>query len=485
LQWAPSNNNDVSPITIGSGGATLDTNSNDVNLADPVSGTGSLTKVGLGTLALQATSNGYLGDTSIRGGLVGFSSANGLGTGQVTLDGGGLQWLPGNTADISSRLNAIGAGGATFDTHGNNVTLAQPLSGLGPVAKTGAGTLTLSAANTYSGSTDVQQGTLTLTGSLVGHATLASGATLNCNGGALNGGFTNNGGTAAGGPAAPTGVSATPGNGHATVSFTPGDPHCFPVGYTAASSPGGVHGSGFGSPVTVTPLTDGTTYTFTVTATNPIGSSPASGSSSAVKPLGPPPIARILSPASGSRFNYEAFVPTTIRCMDGGGGPGISFCTDSVHGTDVLDTSHPGTFKYMVIAVSEDGQAAIAQITYSVLFPNNKFNSPRVHPNRDGSVSFSLQLPFPGTVDVLESAAKSNRATAASLKPGKGQFAFASVHTRIKKAGTAKFRIKPNAAGRALMKHHRHPVVIRLSITYTPAQGKPRTDTIKALRLTR
>jgi hypothetical protein len=35
------------------------------------------------------------------------------------------------------------------------------------------------------------------------------------------------------------------------------------------------------------------------------------------------------------------------------------------------------------------------------------------------------------------------------------------------------------------MKHHRHPVVIRLSITYTPAQGKPRTDTIGAIRLTR
>ena len=506
LQWGSSNNDDVSPLAIGSGGATLDTNGRDVTLGSVVSDRpgppGALTKVGDGTLRLDAN-NTYSGGTTVTRGLISFSSPGDLGSGNITLNRGGLQWASGNV-DVSPRLNPIGSGGATFDTVNSDVAFAKPLTGSGSVTKQGTGTLALGGANTYSGMTEIANGAidvprgssvagpvlvgsgsaLSVEGTISGRVTLASGGNVGCNNGTLGGGLTNNGGTALGAPNAPSGASATPGNGHATVSFTPGDAHCFPVGYTATSSPGGVHGTGFGSPVTVTPLTDGTTYTFTVTATNPIGTS-ASGSSNAVKPLGPAPIAHIAFPANGQKFKFGQFVATEFSCLDGGGGPGISACTDSTHGNLVLDTSHPGTFKYTVIAVSKDGQATIAQILYVVMPPSNNFKPLRVHPNRDGSVSFSLKLPWPGTVDVLETAAKSNRATAASLKPGKGQFAFASVHGQIKKAGTARFRIKPNAAGRALMKHHRHPVVIRLSITYTPAQGEPRTDTIKALRLTR
>ena len=65
------------------------------------------------------------------GGLVSFAAANNLGSGTITLDGGGLQWATGNTLDISSRLAPLGAGGGTFDTNGNNVTLASTISGAG------------------------------------------------------------------------------------------------------------------------------------------------------------------------------------------------------------------------------------------------------------------------------------------------------------------------------------------------------------------
>lgn len=57
------------------------------------------------------------------------------------------------------------AGGATIDTAGNNVTITQPLvdAGGGSLTKTGNGTLTLSGANSYTGNTLVNQGTLATT----------------------------------------------------------------------------------------------------------------------------------------------------------------------------------------------------------------------------------------------------------------------------------------------------------------------------------
>src|SRR5262249_36059050 len=94
------------------------------------------------------------------GGLINFNSASNFGAGLITLNGGGLQWATGTTTDISSKLTAFGAGGATFDTNGNNVTLASALLGAGGLTKVGAGTLRLSGANTYAGGTTINAGTL-------------------------------------------------------------------------------------------------------------------------------------------------------------------------------------------------------------------------------------------------------------------------------------------------------------------------------------
>ena len=89
-------------------------------------------------------------------------------------------------------------------------------------------------------------------------------------------------------PGAPTGVTATAGNAQAKVSFTApsngGSPITF---YTVTSSPGGITKSGISSPITVTGLTNGTAYTFTVKATNGVGTGPASSASNSVTPIAP------------------------------------------------------------------------------------------------------------------------------------------------------------------------------------------------------
>ncbi|OMF04359.1 hypothetical protein BK127_33680, partial [Paenibacillus sp. FSL H7-0331] len=92
-------------------------------------------------------------------------------------------------------------------------------------------------------------------------------------------------------PGAPMGVTAVSVNGQsqATVSFTaPVSNGNSPItGYTVTSSPGGLTASGTGSPLTVTGLTYGTGYTFTVVATNVVGSSVASTPSNSVIPTSP------------------------------------------------------------------------------------------------------------------------------------------------------------------------------------------------------
>jgi hypothetical protein len=121
-------------------------------------------------------------------------------------------------------------------------------------------------------------------------------------------------------PDAPIIGTATTGSEQATVSFTApsSDGGSAITSYTAISSPGGITGtisqSGSGS-ITVTGLTNGTAYTFTVTATNAIGTSLASAASSSVTPLGAPSSPTITGVASG---DAQATVSFTAPSSDGG-----------------------------------------------------------------------------------------------------------------------------------------------------------------------
>lgn len=87
-------------------------------------------------------------------------------------------------------------------------------------------------------------------------------------------------------PDPPSDVSATAGNGEATVSFKPpksdgGNPI---TGYTVASYPKGMRAAGKQSPITVKGLINGKTYTFTVRATNSVGTGLDSQPSNCITP---------------------------------------------------------------------------------------------------------------------------------------------------------------------------------------------------------
>lgn len=86
---------------------------------------------------------------------------------------------------------------------------------------------------------------------------------------------------------APTIGTATASTGSASVPFTaPSTSVGGPVFYyTALSNPGSVTVTGTSSPLTVTGLTNGTPYTFTVVGGNPTGLGPRSAASNSVTPI--------------------------------------------------------------------------------------------------------------------------------------------------------------------------------------------------------
>ncbi len=124
---------------------------------------GSLTKSGSGTVVIT-NANTYSGATTIN-------------AGTLQLGNGTLNGVLSNTSSV------INNGTLAFNP-GANQTAAFPVSGSGSLTKTGAGVLTLSGANTYSGGTSLNSGELSLigTGTLgSGPIALAAGTTLNVN----------------------------------------------------------------------------------------------------------------------------------------------------------------------------------------------------------------------------------------------------------------------------------------------------------------
>jgi hypothetical protein len=117
-----------------------------------------------------------------------------------------------------------------------------------------------------------------------------------------------------------------------------------------------------------------------------------------------------------------------------------------------------------------------------VLLPTNHFVLSHIRPRPDGSTDFDLSVPWPGTLDVMETAWNDNFATTASLgQPAPHRFVFARLHRNTLHGGTYHVHITPNARGERLVHHHRYRIVFRLWVSYTPTDGLQRNVGILGL----
>ena len=170
------------------GGAVIDTNAFDGTIGTVLaagSPSGGFTKLGAGVLTLNGN-NSYTGGTTVTAGVIALGNAGALGTtGTITMNGGTLRFSAANTTDYSSRILLADGKTAGFDTNSQNVTFATAFQvgtlETAALNKTGAGTLTLSDNNTYTGGTTVTAGVLALGNS----GALGTTGTITMNGGTL------------------------------------------------------------------------------------------------------------------------------------------------------------------------------------------------------------------------------------------------------------------------------------------------------------
>jgi autotransporter-associated beta strand protein len=137
-------------------------------VSNTLGATSTLSLPGAGMLVLSGndsygpSTGGAVGTVLSGGAILQVGSAGALGFGDLTNAGNSTLQSGGAGLNITNNIG-IGSGvTATVDNNGNNLALSGVISGSGTVAKIGSGTLTLSGANTYGGSTTVANGVLSI-----------------------------------------------------------------------------------------------------------------------------------------------------------------------------------------------------------------------------------------------------------------------------------------------------------------------------------
>jgi fibronectin type 3 domain-containing protein len=178
----------------------------------------------------------------------------------------------------------------------------------------------------------------------------------------ISGLFLGDGSTPASVPGAPTNLAATRGNAQVALTWqAPASNGGSPItSYTATASPGGASCTTATLGCTITGLTNGTTYSFTVTARNAVGTGPASSAVSATPATVPgAPTAVVAAPASGQlAISWSAPASnggSAITSYTATAGPDGATCSSATLGCTITGLTNGITYTVTVTATSALG----------------------------------------------------------------------------------------------------------------------------------
>ncbi len=183
-------------------------------------------------------------------------------------------------------------------------------------------------------------------------------------------------------PNAPTGVSAIAGNQSATVSFSPPSLGGGVTGYTVTPYIGAIAQattSGTTSPISISGLTNGIAYTFTVTATNPAGIGTASSPSNSITPNPSPSAPSIVSAIAGdgntllffnipSSFGLGANSISSYTVTSSGGNSTLT-ASGSSSPIQVIGLTNGTPYTFTVAATNNLGSTGLASLASSTVTP--------------------------------------------------------------------------------------------------------------------
>jgi autotransporter-associated beta strand protein/T5SS/PEP-CTERM-associated repeat protein len=215
------------------GAATLTTGNDNTSttFSGTISGSGSLIKVGTGTLTL-AGANAYTGGTTLAGGTLSLANNQALGSGVLTTTGSVVDYASGVSIANAIVINSNSTQLQVLSGSATQAGAISELNGPRPLEKIGAGTLVLSGVNTYSGPTTVSGGALIVTGSIANSpVTVGNGAVLTGIG-TVGAATVLSGGTFAPGPTGTPGAMSINGN----LAFQSGAVYLVQVNPSTASS---------------------------------------------------------------------------------------------------------------------------------------------------------------------------------------------------------------------------------------------------------
>ncbi len=206
-------------VALSGGTGSIDTNGSFIAASGVISGPGTLAKTGTNTLVLNGN-NTYTGGTTVSGGtlrgtagtirgnvavsalvefnqnsngtfsnvIAGTGSVEKSGTATLTLSGAntysggtivsGGGTLRGDTTSLQGNIATTLATDTVNFRQGSDGTYAGVISGSGGLTKDGTSKVTLSGANTYLGTTTVDEGNLAVTGSIAGSVLVNADGTL-------------------------------------------------------------------------------------------------------------------------------------------------------------------------------------------------------------------------------------------------------------------------------------------------------------------